>query len=858
MEVHISVRNLVEFILREGDIDNRHKAATDTAMQEGSRIHRMIQKSMGIEYEAEVALRHIRECENYRILVDGRADGVIHKDGEVTIDEIKGTYRDIYKMEKPEVVHLAQAMCYAYMVADLERLTDIKVRMTYCNMDTEEIRYFHESFTFEMLSEWFEKLMLAYQKWADFEYEWKEKRKASIKELTFPFSYREGQKELAGHVYQTICHQKKLFIQAPTGVGKTISTLFPAIKAVGEQKADKIFYLTAKTITRTVAENTFSLLKEKGLAYKTLTLTAKEKACPMAEVNCNPEYCPYAKGHFDRINDAIYEMLIQEDTFDRAHLEMYADRFQVCPFEMALDMSLFCDAIICDYNYLFDPYVYLKRYFAPGVKGPYLFLVDEAHNLVERGRSMYSSELIKEDFLALKHTIAPYGTKLEKYIDRCNKQLLALKKETDGLRVLESTGAFDMELTRLHSAISTFLEEVDDCPVHDEILDFYFKISRHLDVNERLDENYVIYAQNLENGDFMVKQFCVNPANRLKECMQLGIATILFSATFLPIQYHKQLLGGDEKDFEVYAKSSFDPQQMKLIVGRGVTSKYTRRNEREYYNIAAYIDAIVKQRKGNYMIFCPSHAFLEEIYLAYKQYFADETTEYVLKQSDRMTELQREQFLRCFESALEDVTTKTGEIEEKAMLPLHESKLDAREKMDDGWNQICMDIEIESETEGEVTDIELLKESVSDMEASDFFIDFHAMQNKSILGFCVLGGIFSEGIDLKGESLIGAIIIGTGLPQVCEERELLKMYFDEQEKNGFDYAYRYPGMNKVLQAAGRVIRTAEDRGVVALLDERFLQSSYLKLFPREWAFYEPLSAPESAACVSDFWGNGGE
>lgn len=806
MEIQISVRNLVEFILREGDIDNRHGGAPETAMQEGGRIHRMIQKRMGITYEAEVPLRQIWELENYCIIIDGRADGVIREDGRVIIDEIKGTYRDIHRMEKPESVHLAQAKCYAYIVAAHEQLNEIGVRMTYCNMDTEEIRYFHENFTFQTLKKWFEELMTAYRKWADFEFEWKIKRKDSIKALCFPFSYREGQKELATHVYHTICHKRKLFIQAPTGVGKTISTVFPAVKAVGEDKADKIFYLTAKTITRTVAEKTFEILKKQGLRYKTLTLTAKEKICRMEETQCNPEYCPYAKGHYSRINDAIYDMLLCEDTFDREKIEEYAEKHRVCPFEMSLDMSLFSDAVICDYNYLFDPYVHLKRFFVEGTKGPYLFLVDEAHNLVERGRTMYSSEIVKEDFLALKHLILPYETKLEKYIDRCNKQLLAIKKETEGLRVLESVGVLDMEIARLHGAISTFLED-DDCPVHDQILDFYFVLSRYLDVSEKVNENYVTYAHFREDGSFMVKKLCVNPAERLKECMNQGVAAILFSATFLPIQYHKQLLGGNERDFEVYARSSFSPEQMKLVIGKDVTSKYTRRSEREYYQIAAYIHAIVKQKQGNYMIFCPSHAFLEEVYAAYSQFFHDPALEYMMIQSDHMTEAERETFLHCFETAEEHV-----------------------------FENGCV----------------LIGDHYSDAASENTAM---RQKERSVLGFCVLGGIFSEGIDLKGESLIGAIIVGTGLPQICEERELLKQFFDDEGKNGFDYAYRYPGMSKVLQAAGRVIRTMSDRGVIALLDERFLQKSYLKLFPREWEGYLALGIDACGEEIADFWAN---
>lgn len=801
MDIQISVRNLVEFIFRDGDIDNRHAASPD-AMQDGSRIHRMIQKRMGLEYEAEVPLRYIVPYENYQIQIEGRADGVIHREnGQVIVDEIKGTYQELKHIREPKKVHLMQALCYAFIVAEKEDLREIGVRMTYCNMDTEEIKYFHETYTRVEVRNWFWNLMDQYKKWADFTYEWHQKRQESIHALAFPFAYRAGQKELVGHVYQTICHKKKLFIQAPTGVGKTISTIFPAVKAVGEEKADKIFYLTAKTITRTVAKETFSILTENGLCYKTVLLTAKEKICPMEACSCNPVDCSYAKGHFSRINDAIYALLQERDCFDRDTVLEYAERFMVCPFEMALDMSLFSDAVICDYNYLFDPYVHLKRFFAEGTKGPYLFLVDEAHNLVERGREMYSAQLVKEDFLTLKKTVKEYKTGLDKYIDRCNKELLALKKEQCDM-VVESAGSFTMQLSRLHSAIGTYLEDHEDSPVREEILQFYFEAGRFLDVSERLDDHYRIYTRLREDGSFLIREYCIDPSSRLQECMDEGVASILFSATFLPIQYYKQLLGGTKEDFEVYASSAFHKEQMQLLLASDVTSRYTRRCELEYYHIASYISDIVAQRNGNYMIFFPSHQFLEQVYNCYMDRFYIEETQECITQQEYMNEAAREQFLKRF--AIAEPHPDTDDRSRAA-----------------SWESL-VHMEIEQE-------------------------------DKSLLGFCVLGGIFSEGIDLKGESLIGAIIVGTGLPQVCFERELLKDYFNAEGRNGFDFAYRYPGMNKVQQAAGRVIRSETDRGIVALLDDRFLQTGYQKLFPREWQSYRCVTGATCAEAVDNFW-----
>ena len=807
-QIRVSVRELVEFILRSGDIDNRHHASPENAMQEGSRIHRMIQKSMGADYQAEVSLRYTHPTDRYVLVLEGRADGIIDTPKEKLIDEIKGTYRELSRMKEPNPVHLAQAKCYAYIYALQKEIQVIQVRMTYCHLETEEIRYFLQEYTLAELKVWFEEVLGAYLKWADYAYEWKAVRNASIRNLQFPFPYREGQKELVTYVYQTIYHKRKLFLEAPTGVGKTISTVFPAVKAMEKGMGDKIFYFTAKTITRTVADQTFQLLREKCLHFKSVILTAKEKICFMEQVECNPEHCPYARGHFDRVNDAMYDLLIHEESFDRDKIEAYAHKHQVCPFEFCLDMSLYADGIICDYNYLFDPHVYLKRFFADGVSGNYIFLIDEAHNLLERGREMYSATLVKEEFLLLKNRLQEgmddmsksilYGQgfahSMIKQLEKCNKEMLALKRECEEYRIVESIDKLVQTVIRLHGNMESYLEETEEIeiPVKEELLDLYFKLCHFLDIYERVDEKYVKYTQLKENRDFIVKLFCVDPSTNLKECMQRGRSSVLFSATFLPIQYYKSLLGGEEKDYEVYANSVFDTEKRMLLIANDVTSKYTRRSDEEFYNIAKYIEEIVKKRHGNYMIFCPSYNFLQEVYFMYLEHFAGEDTECII-QSDYMNETEREEFLKRFEGN-----------EDKDI-------------------QASLGMEVEYE------------------------------EDRYLIGFCVLGGIFSEGIDLKKDSLIGAIIVGTGFPQVCYEREILKHYFDDNGGNGFDYSYRYPGMNKVLQAAGRVIRTSEDIGVIALLDERFLQPAYIRMFPREWSGFQTVSLNTVGKQIENFW-----
>lgn len=771
--IKISVRNLVEFILRSGDIDNRQGSKNDKdAMQAGSKMHRKIQKQMGSEYHAEYPLKLQIEKPDFFITIEGRADGIIIEESKITIDEIKGVYFDLDYLNAPIEVHRAQAMCYGYIYSKQEGLNLIHIQLTYCNLDNEQKKYFNEAIEFDRLEMWFQKLIQEYYKWARFQYEWKIKRNDSIKPLEFPFSYREGQRDLAASVYKTINRRRRLFIQAPTGVGKTMSTIFPTVKAIGESLGEKIFYLTAKTITRTVAQEAFEILKEKGLSFKLVTLTAKEKLCFCETTECNPIHCPYAKGHYDRINDAVFLMLTQKNTFSREVIEEYAKKYKVCPFEMSLDVSLWCDAIICDYNYVFDPNVALKRFFSEGAKGEYLFLVDEAHNLVERGREMYSAFLYKEDFLRLKNEVKFYSRKLEKNLEKCNKNLLELKRECETYQVIDSIGAFVLNLMSLASEIEKFLEENDEKDIRDKVLEFYLQVRHFLSMYERLDDNYVIYTEHDQTGQFKIKLFCINPSVNLIDCLNKGNSTIFFSATLLPISYYKELLSGDLEDYAVYANSPFKEENRLILIGNDVSSKYTRRNHLEYKKTAEYIKSVIECKKGNYMVFFPSYSYMREVY-----HYIHSLNVNCICQKQGMNEEEREEFLSCF------MNHPSGEI----------------------------------------------------------------------VGLCVMGGIFSEGIDLKRDYLIGALIVGTGLPQISYEKEILKNYYDAKNENGFDYAYRYPGMNKVLQAAGRVIRTSDDKGIILLLDERFNSRQYKELFPREWKQPPLCSISNVNHQIEAFW-----
>ena len=774
--IRISVRNLVEFIFRSGDIDNRiGKGAQKEAMQEGSRMHRKIQGRMGMEYRAEVPLKLEVPQEQYVLALEGRADGIITNADGVIVDEIKCMYTDVTRFEEPIFVHKAQAMCYAYIYALQNGLDQISVQLTYCDLDTEEICRFEEAFSFFWLERWFQDMMEAYRKWTDFQFAWRKIRQTSIQTLEFPFPYREGQYKLVGDVYRTIHRKKILFIQAPTGTGKTISTLFAAIRAVGENLGDKIFYLTAKTITRTVAKDTCDLLKAKGYRGKVIVLTAKEKMCPCEEMDCNPSNCLRAKGHYDRVNDAVYDLITTEEDFTRERMLAQAEKYQVCPFEMSLDASLYADIIICDYNYVFDPNVYLKRFFSEEEKGDYIFLVDEAHNLVERGREMYSAVLVKEEILTVKKLVRGKDRKLEAALEKCNRQMLEWKRECETYTIYESIGAFAFSLMRLMSLLDIFLQSRGEMPERKEVTEFYLNLRHFMNMFERVDENYVLYSDFDETDRFCLHLYCVNPSVNLQECLERGKSTIFFSATLLPVNYYKNLLSSKKDNYAVYADSAFREEQRLLFIGRDVSSLYTRRTLGEFHRIALYIQQVLRAKKGNYLIFFPSYRFMEDVYeqfLAVNEQEAD-----CMMQSGNMNEADREEFIQ----------------------------------------------------------------------------EFSNPRGKSLAAFCVLGGIFSEGIDLKEDLLIGVLIVGTGLPQICNQREILREYYQEENGQGFDYAYQYPGMNKVLQAAGRVIRTASDRGIIGLLDERFLRSDYRQLFPREWSQYEVHTLDSLPGALEAFW-----
>ncbi len=814
--VQISVRRLVEFILRNGDIDAGEVSGRrdQEAMLAGSRAHRKLQKAQKANYSAEVPLAVEREYDELILKIEGRADGIITDEDRVTIDEIKGMYFDVETLEEPFALHLAQAKCYAAIYAAQEELDAIAIQVTYVNLETEAIKHLVSTHQREALAAWFAELSDAYYKWAKWQVLHQRARNQSMEDMAFPFPYREGQQQLTRAVYHTIKEGNELFLMAPTGVGKTMSCIYPAVRAVGQGLGDIIFYLTAKNETLRAGEEAFRILMDRGLCYQVVRITSKEKSCPMSEVRCNPEDCPYAKGHFDRVNDAVYALLTDENVclHDREQLLAHAEKWKVCPFEMTLDLASWCDAVLCDYNYVFDPNAKLTRFFGEGAKGDYLFLIDEVHNLVDRGREMYSASLVKEHVLAAKRIAGNEEKKLTMALDRLNKLMLAVKHElleddgsapkpdeddakhrlmirrgTEVLKAVPGTALEQLEYASLHALeeMQNFFQTSKDGEKKEALLEFYFELGDYCAAMQKLDEHIVPYMTEVlrpkESGqterkhEFLVKLFCVNPASRLTECIDRGRAAVLFSATLLPIQYFRQMLSTKEDAYAVYAQSPFPKEHREILIGRDVSTRYKSRGTNLYRNIASYIQKTARAKTGNYLVFFPSYQMLRDVFEIYRSEYDDENVNWVV-QSPYMSDLDREIFLE----------------------------------------------------------------------------DFYEDPACSLVGFAVMGGVFSEGLDLVGTRLIGAVIVGCGLPQVSLETDVLKEYYD-REGNGFEYAYVYPGMNKVEQAAGRVIRTMSDQGVILLLDDRFLNPTYQRLFPREWEHPKSCTIETVSDALEAFW-----
>ena len=749
-----SVRGIIEYVLKTGSIDDRYMGSSRAL--EGTMAHQKLQSSnekIYSNYQKEVKLQEAFEIDNVTLIVDGRADGIIIEDNDVYIEEIKSTMKSLILIDEDyNELHWAQAKFYAYIYSIQNEIEIINIRLSYFNIETEEVKSFNKSFHRKDLEKFVLSIIYEYKKWVILKSNLLGERNESIKKLKFPFStYRKGQKELAVTCFNTIKEKAVLFAQAPTGIGKTISTMFPAVKSLGEDRGERVVYLTAKTITRTVAEEAVNRLKDNGLICRNITLTAKEKICFKDKSSCNPENCEYALNYYDKVNDVIFEMLKEENNFTREKIEEYARKEKLCPFELALDLSLWCDLIICDYNYAFDPRARLKRFFEEDVNKNIL-LVDEGHNLVDRARNMFSAEIYKEKILKASKLVKGKAPNLYKALNSINKYLIEVRKE---VQESEGTSIYKKdEYKDLYKLLRIFLKECDEYLIkatntqgYDEIKDLYFDIRAFISISELYSKEYVTLVE-INKNDVKVKLFCVNPSKNLSKIVQGSYSTTIFSATLTPINYYIDLLGGDDKSYRMKLPSPFKKENLK-IYGYPLNMRFKQR-ENNIDNVCNLIHRFKNEEVGNYMVFLPSYLYLNQIYSRYIELFGEDNT---ICQGEVLTESEREEFLNNFK------------------------------------------------------------------------------EDTNILAFCVIGGVFSEGIDLPGRRLIGSIIVGVGFPKISNEGDIIRSYYEDK---GFDYAYIYPGINKVMQAAGRVIRTETDKGRILLIDDRYYTLKYRSLLPKEW------------------------
>jgi DNA excision repair protein ERCC-2 len=770
----VAVRTLVAFVLQAGDLESTF-AGTQRSL-EGVRAHQRIQRARPAGYQSEVSVQHEMETPHFILTISGRIDGVFSDGGRVVVDEIKSTHRDLSKLEEaPNPVHWGQVKAYAWLLALQQGLTEVDVQLTYYHLTTEKTRELRQTTTMDALEGFMTDLLEDYIRWANRLEQWRRRRNRAIADLTFPFAdFREGQRHMAVAVYRAIQSGGQAMIQAPTGIGKTMAALYPSVKALGEELTAKIFYLTARTTGRQAAERALEILRANGLRLKSLTLTAKEKICPHPEAACMPEECPRARGHYDRMKSAR-AAAFELDGLTRDTVARLAEGHTVCPFEFSLDMALWMDTIIGDYNYAFDPRVYLRRFFSDDSEA-YTFLVDEAHNLVDRSREMFSAVLHKQPFLELRRALRDDNRPLYRAMGRINSWMVSARRDCLAAGGEAATPLLPDDLLpplqSFHRRAEKWLVKNKPAPWKEDLLQRFFDVATFLRVAERFDSSYTTCTHS-DGKDLQVKLFCLDPADQLAEALQRGRSAVFFSATLTPFAYFNELFGGDDETVFLRLPSPFPPENLCLIVEERI-STYFRDREQTKHRLAEAIHHLVKGQPGNYLAFFPSYAYLAMVHDVFQTAYPEIPT---IVQSRDMDEQARDVFLENF----------TGD------------------------------------------------------------------NPGTLVGFVVMGGIFGEGIDLVGRRLSGAAIVGVGLPGIGMERDLIRDHFEAKLQAGFDFAYRYPGFNRVLQAVGRVIRTTRDRGSVLLVDSRFATRRYQNLFPNEWRPIRPRSGRPVASLLDTFW-----
>ena len=796
--VELSVSELCYYALQSGNLDLRTggRFSPERAAL-GAEVHRKLQASAGAMYDAEVSLSNTVLLGDVCFEVSGRADGIIRAGvRDFTVDEIKTVNAKAFSLP-PSPKHSAQAKCYAYMLCREKNLTEIKTRLTYYRVEDGKLKHTTQTHTFEDLKHFYMDLLsrIAYR--ANILLEREQVLLPSVHDGRFPYStVRNGQDIMLKECYRDIRAGKRLFIQAPTGTGKTVSSLYPAMRALGEGYCDRIFYLTAKASTRREAYRAAADIFKAGTHLRTIVLGAREQLCKNDAArrdpvgisrHCNPQDCPLAVGFYDKLGSALCELLSTQKGYSISAVEAIAKKYGICPYEFQLEIAEFCDTVICDYNYVFDPQIYLRRFFEEErrTNSRYVFLIDEAHNLGDRACDMYSVVLKNTQIESVMAILPESEEALRTALRRVEVTMHGMIRLCEENTTRDEAGIphgyyltrnpmeqFVRTVCRAREAVEARIRTCHGEVFEDALSILSAALKRFEVITEYYDERFLTFVE-LHGEETTVRLICLDPSDILASRLDMAHASVLFSATLTPTDYFADILGGGKNAVRISLPSPFDPRRTCVAIIPSVSTRYEDR-ETSYKKIASLIAATASGKKGNYIVYFPSYDYMEQVWKLFAERYKTVQT---VVQKRGMTYAEREAFLDAF-----------------------------------------------------------------------------AEDGRLRIGFCVLGGSFSEGVDLPGNRLIGTVIVGTGIPGISNERNILKEYYDVTRENGFDYAYTYPGMNRVLQAAGRVIRREEDAGVIVLIDDRYDTDRYRVLFPEHWQDLQYAgNAPELAEVVADFW-----
>ncbi|MCR4897701.1 MAG: PD-(D/E)XK nuclease family protein [Acholeplasmatales bacterium] len=745
---NIAVKELAYFSSSEGDLSLSHYDE-----KKGVECHQYLQNKYPIGSFKEYYIKCNVSYLNEDYILHGFIDGLIKEDNGYIINEIKSTQEELDTIEKEYSSHKAQLMIYGYLYGLENNLNKVHLRLTYISTIDNETKDFDYLMDIEALEDYTFKELEGYIKFLSLMENNDKERKETIDKIKFPFEKeRKGQRDMMKACFKALKDEEILYIIAPTGIGKTMASIFSSLKTLNEK--DKLFYLTAKTAGKSAPIEAVKILKNKGLKMKTIDITSKKKACNMKVGHCDPDNCPYAKGYFDRLKDTLLDIYTNEDIFSREIISKYTEKHKICSFEFSLYLSYYCDLIICDYNYVFDPHAHLQRYFEDDTYQPKI-LCDEAHNLVSRSREMYSSQLSYLDIITLRAKLNGIKPSIRK---ECNNVLDIFDKYREIIKekALYVDESLDMIFVDSVKALYLKLDDIlkDSKNKHikdrDEIFESFYKILDFINVSDYFSEAHRMFVKQ-EDENIIISIFCLDASKFILDTIKETIhGIVFFSATLYPINYYTNLLTkGEGKYLEL--ESPFDPNKLDIIINDKISTRYKDRTS-SLDMIIDTIDRIVK-RKGNYIIFFPSYAYMKMVL-------------------DLISE-------------------------------------------DDSYEKIIQEPYMPLDKQEEVLN------------------RFNDTSNTKV-GFFVMGGMFSEGIDLVGDMLSGVIIVGVGLPLICDENNILKDYYDNIYNDGFSYAYTYPGFSKVIQAVGRVIRGYDDYGFAILLDNRYSYDEYIKIMPPNW------------------------